>query len=347
MKNVNDIVKRDYGIQVLRGLACIMVVLSHYIGACQLSEKSIVNVLSHTPIRIMWDGTVAVDIFFVLSGFFIYKKSEKINYLGTIQKRFVRLYPAYLGSLILGIVGRITSWRGQNIKGTEWVNSQWQNPLTAGEIIKGFIFFPTFDATTVNGPLWTMKIELMSIFVLPLVCYLCNKIPGILLLIIMVIVAYFFRGSTYVYFLMYLPVYATGMVARKYSDDIVKRIDVKKWILIGILLLEYRWLSSILQIEDGYIVHVITALGVAIVILCVAKLGIVKNIISIIGDYSFYIYLVHFVVMLWFRFIWDDYSYFLYLIICFIVTAIIAYLFKKIFENSIFRHIKYKIRGIN
>ena len=56
-------IKKDEGIQSLRGIACMMVVLSHYIGAIPLAETHIISILAETPMRVFWNGSVAVDIF--------------------------------------------------------------------------------------------------------------------------------------------------------------------------------------------------------------------------------------------------------------------------------------------
>ncbi|AOZ95473.1 acyltransferase family protein [Butyrivibrio hungatei] len=324
--------KKNEGIQSLRGIACIIVVLSHYIGAFPLTENHIISIWSKTPIRVLWNGSVAVDIFFVLSGFF-YINSNINNYWKEVKKRFIRLYPAYFGAICFGIIGRVTNWRGNILKGTEWVNSQWQNRMSIAEIIKGFIFFPTFDATTINGALWTMKIELMFIFLLPIIAMLCSKMNGLIFAFISILIASFFCNATYFNFLMYLPMYAIGMVVRKNMDIMASNVNKKengRLYTFGILL-AYVWIAlASFFIQNSYIMHLCVAIGTAVMIPCIMGLDINKNLFSIIGDYSYYIYLIHFVIMLWFRFIWDEYSYYLYLLTCLATTMFITIAFFKI-----------------
>jgi peptidoglycan/LPS O-acetylase OafA/YrhL len=86
------------------------------------------------------NGTLAVECFFVISGFYMaLVLNEKYNYLGSywdfIQQRFLRLYPLYLLSLILllaaeGLVTYVTS-QPCGIFQT-WTNTpHWTNPLTS------------------------------------------------------------------------------------------------------------------------------------------------------------------------------------------------------------------------
>ncbi|MGZ3217346.1 acyltransferase family protein [Paracoccus sp. T5] len=56
----------------LRGVAAVIVVMFHYLCMLHPSWAPIsgeVKLLAHTPVNILWNGRLAVSVFFVLSGF--------------------------------------------------------------------------------------------------------------------------------------------------------------------------------------------------------------------------------------------------------------------------------------
>ncbi len=109
---------------------------------------------------------LAVDLFFILSGFVIahaYEPSLKTGFLSRwtfLKIRFVRLYPAFLASLIVCIFVQITingSNSGfANFKLTELINPFF---LTAGLIPNGH--YSTEYLFPINVPYWSLLFELL------------------------------------------------------------------------------------------------------------------------------------------------------------------------------------------
>lgn len=87
---------RSFGIQYLRAAACIMVFLSHFIGMIPDNVRFDRMALNYTPLRLLWSGESAVVIFFMLSGFFIYKNDEKLT-----AGNYIKKYTAGLSVFIL------------------------------------------------------------------------------------------------------------------------------------------------------------------------------------------------------------------------------------------------------
>ena len=113
----------------LRGIAALVVVLGHYIGMMPINDYSKAwFIISNLPIRILWDGAGAVNLFFVLSGFcvalpYMQKNNPRpVNYVAFMVRRIFRLYPAYFVALLLSIIaksfyvhpsiGDISTWGG-------------------------------------------------------------------------------------------------------------------------------------------------------------------------------------------------------------------------------------------
>lgn len=82
---------RYIGLELFRGTAAIMVMVCHY--AFMLTEGI-------TLLTFMWTG---VDLFFVISGFVFARfiLSKNIEFAPFIIRRFFRIYPLYIASLIL------------------------------------------------------------------------------------------------------------------------------------------------------------------------------------------------------------------------------------------------------
>ena len=79
----------------LRGVAAICVMLYHYTGG--------------PPYNLLSNANIAVDLFFILSGFVIVHsygnrlRSEAMSAFEYISKRLIRLYPMYIAGLLIGL----------------------------------------------------------------------------------------------------------------------------------------------------------------------------------------------------------------------------------------------------
>lgn len=87
-------------IDVLRGIAAILVTFFHLTGGIALSQ----NTADYGKY-----GYLGVEIFFVISGFILpysmYKTGYDINNFGRFMlKRVIRIYPAYLVAVAIGIL---------------------------------------------------------------------------------------------------------------------------------------------------------------------------------------------------------------------------------------------------
>lgn len=141
----------------VRGVAALCVMLYHFTQRADL--------------RLFPSGSVAVDIFFCLSGFVIAHSYEArldsgLTLLGFARIRLIRLYPMYLLGLALGIADYLLSLRagasGNDVARTVLVG------------LYGLLFLPTFPRFVIgtgadktdhvlypfNGPTWSLFFEL-------------------------------------------------------------------------------------------------------------------------------------------------------------------------------------------
>ncbi|MBD2677970.1 MULTISPECIES: acyltransferase [Nostoc] len=138
-------------LQVYRGIAAILVVLSH--GDRILGRELNQN----TFLQIFHFGWIGVDFFFVLSGFIIFYihqydigKPSKLK--SFITKRFIRIYPLYW----IVLASKILASTFTNYKDTI-------SQTGAGEVIKAFLLLPQDRAilnTNFIGVSWTLSYEI-------------------------------------------------------------------------------------------------------------------------------------------------------------------------------------------
>jgi len=138
-------------LQVYRGIAAILVVLSHgdRILGRELNQNSFLQIFHF--------GWIGVDFFFVLSGFIIFYihqhdigKPSKLK--SFITKRFIRIYPLYW----IVFISKILASTFTNYKDTIFQTG-------AGEVIKAFLLLPQ-DRAILNanfiGVSWTLSYEI-------------------------------------------------------------------------------------------------------------------------------------------------------------------------------------------
>jgi exopolysaccharide production protein ExoZ len=137
-----------YGIQFLRGVAAIMVVIFH--SGLELQTKVGTNVRSFTTV-----GAAGVDIFFVISGFIMIQTTaaQRFSASSFLYRRFARIVPLYwaltltFGLLVLLAPAGMFSCR-----------------LDTWNFVSSFLFIPTFDYKGEIAPAlnqgWTLVYEI-------------------------------------------------------------------------------------------------------------------------------------------------------------------------------------------
>ena len=134
------------------------------------------------------NSEVAVDSFFVISGFLIFMSFESsqsiINY---INKRIRRIFPGYitvilLSSILLSFISSNTFYEYFNI---EFIKYVLFNILTLNFLHPGLPgVFENNYMSAINGALWTIKIEVMFYILVPFISIIISKYRSHKLLIL-------------------------------------------------------------------------------------------------------------------------------------------------------------------
>lgn len=172
----------------LRGVAAVAVVLQHFSATAQMHSSGwIPSLVPH--------GYMAVDFFFVLSGFimsYTYLSAFRTEGLGAfapfLLKRVARIFPLGLAVLaIILLLGGIASIWGQS---GLFIN---RNAVQAGlnlSILVNVLHLQGFDYHyNLNDPSWSISVEFAAYVVFPILIYIVFTGPKLLS------VAYFFAGT--------------------------------------------------------------------------------------------------------------------------------------------------------
>lgn len=137
-------------IQILRGVAALIVVLFHLtIGYEKRGQQMIFD-------GFFRNGFSGVDLFFVISGFVIMHTSHWYfstpDYLGTyIRKRLIRIYPVYWATLLF-IIGGLLIIEFVTKKSADYL------PATWSLMVSSLLLLPNHP--NINGVTWSLSFEL-------------------------------------------------------------------------------------------------------------------------------------------------------------------------------------------
>ena len=153
----------------LRGIAAICVVLLHWFDGNQIG--------------LFYNSKLAVDLFFMLSGFVIalsYQDKLKAGYSKRIfaVKRIVRLYPLIVLGICIGVARLLLSYYFET--GAWDVSVVFQALKTLFLIPDSFVADDLVDIYPINGPMWSLLFEIIAYLVFASVLYRLKTPPLII-----------------------------------------------------------------------------------------------------------------------------------------------------------------------
>ena len=153
----------------LRGVAAALVMLYH---AMPVSDVAAVE-------RVFRHGYLAVDLFFVLSGFVIALSHAEITdractraaYRDFLVRRVARVYPLYIATTILALL----LFAALHMRGFE--SQLWHQPLVSAEIANVLMIQNWGLSGSFNGAAWSISAEAMAYLLFPLLCIPAFRAP--------------------------------------------------------------------------------------------------------------------------------------------------------------------------
>ncbi len=285
---------RQNNFDLLRFTFAVMVFFVH---AHQLSQAPELAWLT----RVFSSG-IAVQCFFVVSGFLIFMSYESSASLGQyFEKRGRRIYPAYATVVTLcalfGVLLSSLAWQEY------FASRDFYRYLIANLFFLNFIqpglpgVFSANHLSVVNGALWTLKIEVMFYLSVPVMVWLLRKM-GLwrgLLLIYIASTAYSHvmgvmaenRGGLFIELQRQLPGQLMYFVAGGALYYYFGRFQASA----GKLLL---LAAAGLAVEQLFDLGVLHALSLAIVVIYLAYVLPYLGNFGKFGDFSYGVYILHF-----------------------------------------------------
>ena len=303
----------------LRGIAALVVVACHLLSTlpalgrvvsgdrtASLGNAEMWAVFS--PLHVLWNGTPAVHVFFVLSGFVLVlpftRAAAAAGWAPYYAKRMLRLYLPAWASLAVAIALIVVIPRTVSPLQSVWADIYVTNP-DVGQVARDALLL--LNASTINTPLWTLKWEVLFSLLLPVYVVFALRWRRFWQLKLGIALALAAAGAVqHVDWLIYLPIFAIGAVLGVERDRI--REQASSWPRLvwlpvaaaGLVLANAEWFSPDQPVAGvEALVTVGATLIVLVFLLCNAakKLGDTAA-AQWLGRVSFSLYLVHLPIIL-------------------------------------------------
>lgn len=287
MNSANDQVKKInfQSLNGLRGLATLMVFSSHVVGMI-CSGTTLVDKF------ILWDGAAAVDIFFILSGFFLSiryvdESNERFDLFSYLIRRFFRLYPPLLVGLLFTLVLRYYVFQPGMMGGlSDWINSKWLFFPDVKQIIKYCLLQDT-TSNDINSTMWAMSVIIKISFLFPIIIVLLRKINSLIGIISLLFITYVVAANSTT--LGFIPLFVLGGITAKYYIKVLCLLEKKHknkffsliLLLMAILIINIRFSFPLIFgyksiAEHSLFVDTLTSMGCLFLIyyaISINKLG--------------------------------------------------------------------------
>lgn len=299
MKNL----KRYFLLDIARGLAAFAVVIFHYRLFYDPNISSNLLIKKDLPyydfLQLLYEfGFMAVQFFFVLSGFIFYDiylkkiKYKTISFKNFFLLRFSRLYPLHFITLLIMVVVFFLF---------KSIDMQFFN---LGADIKHF-FLNIFliqewgfkDFESFNSPSWSISIEILmyGIFFFVFSKNYNDWYVTIILIIISVPIFFVYKNIGYGGYCFFI-----GGLSCLFYNFIEKRYENKKFVFIffsifilsssSIIFIDYNFINKIIIYTFSFPSLILTLMFLQRIYLNLGKS------VSLVGDISYSVYMIHFVV---------------------------------------------------
>ncbi|UAY50676.1 acyltransferase family protein [Ferruginibacter albus] len=279
-------------LDVFRGVAALIVVLYHLTKETSLGKIGLQY------------GLTGVDLFFIISGFVIFMTLNKTNsWKDFLISRFSRLYPAYWVCVTITTIAIILTIKFTNLY-------LWDKKITFLRYIGNMTMFQYyFKIHNIDGPYWTLVIELIFYFIMTfffLIRQLKNIESIFFLVVVLIVLPYSFNiervnhSQLHILLVMfpiinYFPLFTAGIVFYKLKfqkQTLFRYIIITSCLVTQFLL--YNGYDNRMYI--GQFQYGIMLLSYFILfVLYVNDLlkFIINKVLLFLGEVSYSLYLIH------------------------------------------------------
>lgn len=285
---------RQNNFDLIRLLLALAVCLLHAHELSAAGELSIIDTLL--------SGKIAIESFFVISGFLIFMSYEKSRSLADyFEKRGRRIYPAYFVSVTLAAV--LLCGVSELPLADYFLSSGFFRYLAFNLSFLNFVqpdlpgVFTDNRLSSVNGALWTIKIEVMFYLSVPAIVWLCRRAGYLRVMLVL------FVASTVYSLIMLHLLESTG---RDLYELLEKQLPGQLRFFIAGALLYYllphfeRHLKWLVLVSVAYFllrpvveIEALRPLALGMLVIFFALYNYVGNFCKF-GDFSYGVYILHF-----------------------------------------------------
>jgi peptidoglycan/LPS O-acetylase OafA/YrhL len=266
--------------------------------------------MTYTPLHLFWDGSEAVYLFFVLSGYvlvlpIIRKGRSRAGWVAYYPARLLRLYLPVAAAVGFAFLQFLLIPRRTVANGSLWLNAHDQ-PLSTRQLLGDVVLIRGTD--WLNSALWSLRWEVIFSVLLPLVIltvFIGRRWWWAKLAVLFGLMLVGLQTEHLALF--YLPMFGVGaLLARGHSGlhRLALRLHTRSWSLLTIaslLLLNSYWNLLALGQSQAYanlLGRPLAVLGASLAIFVVSEWSSVriraeKPVPQWLGQRSFSLYLVH------------------------------------------------------
>ncbi|OOZ88316.1 acyltransferase family protein [Bacillus cereus] len=311
----------------IRGISSLVVMIGHHLMIFSVfqnysyedNKPFVMYLLKETPARLIFSsGNESVIIFFVLSGFVLYRSIQNNydSYVSFLLKRICRIYIPYIVAILIAILCQTAMSEYGISYLSEWFNRSWTIESSLSLIVQHILLVGKYNTDVYNGVIWSLVHEMRISIIFPLVLMVCLRKTlrdSLLTLfsfsICSVVILLLFHSSltltSYALTLHYTVLFLLGALVAKYKNNLIvfysNRTKNEKiaWFLFAVLLYMYEGLVGEINLLNNFIfrdyVVAISACLFVILSLSVSTLSsLLRNkYLLYLGKISYSLYLYH------------------------------------------------------
>lgn len=311
----------------IRGISSLVVMIGHHLMIFSVfqnysyedNKPFVMYLLKETPARLIFSsGNESVIIFFVLSGFVLYRSIQNNydSYRSFLLKRICRIYIPYIVAILIAILCQTTMSKYGISDLSEWFNRSWTLESSLSLIVQHILLVGKYNTDAYNGVIWSLVHEMRISIIFPLVLMVCLRKTlrdSLLTLfsfsICSVVILLLFHSSltltSYALTLHYTVLFLLGALVAKYKNNVIvfysnrTKNEKNAWFLLAILLYMYEGLIGEIKVLNNFILRdyvvAISACLFVILSLAVSTLSsLLRNkYLLYLGKISYSLYLYH------------------------------------------------------
>ena len=293
-------------LQSFRGFFAITIVLMHFRINTSIHKSDFIQ-----------NASLAVDFFFVLSGFVIaYKYYGKIksknDFLFFLKKRFLRLYPLHILTLFIFIIIELLKLYAQINTNFNVTYLAFESHNNFYSLIKNLFLIQGFSGWSFNQPSWSISTEFYTYILFALIIYKFMYPYKILLLLILFFGITILFNNNYSSLATYINLERTiygfflGAVTFLFYKKKNKKINYP--LPLCLIIISIIYISAAHKLDEN-ISYLIAGLFFSFTIFFTAKLNnnnllyklLSNNFFVYLGGISYGIYMIHSPIIWFFR----------------------------------------------